>query len=342
MTNREVILYGFFMNFNPLTAKKEQIDQFRPLPPELVQNLEEWFLIELTYTSNAIEGNTLTRKETAAVVEKGLTIGGKSLTEHLEATNHAKALADIMALAQSKTSDLTENSILTIHNTILRGIDDNNAGHYRSIPVRISGSPVILPNPKRVPDHMKDFISEITTIKNLHPVKLAAKAHYQLVTIHPFVDGNGRTARLLMNLILLQHGYPPALIRKRDRIKYISSLEKAQLGGSMDDYYKVIFDATNRSLDIYLNAVTGKDEKQPSKTTSSSLLRIGQLAKQTGESNATIRYWTKEGLLHVTDTTTSGYQLYDTSMIKRIKKIRKLQSQRYTLKEIKEKLEQDT
>ena len=192
------------MDYSPLTAKKDQIDQFRPLPPALVKNLEEWFLIELTYTSNAIEGNTLTRKETAAVVEKGLTIGGKSLIEHLEATNHAKALTDIMALVGSKTSDLSENDVLTIHNTILRGIDDDNAGHYRSIPVRISGSAVILPNPKRVPDHMQNFITKITSDLDMHPVELAAKAHYQLVTIHPFVDGNGRTARLLMNLILLQ------------------------------------------------------------------------------------------------------------------------------------------
>jgi Fic family protein len=326
------------MDYSPLTVKKDQINQFRPLPPALVKNLEEWFLIELTYTSNAIEGNTLTRKETAAVVEKGLTIGGKSLTEHLEATNHAKALTDIMALARSKTSDLSENDILTIHNTILRGIDDYNAGHYRSIPVRISGSAVVLPNPKRVPDHMQNFITEITSNPDIHPVELAAKAHYQLVTIHPFVDGNGRTARLLMNLILLQHGYPPALIRKRDRLKYISALEKAQLGGSMIDYHKVIFDAANRSLDIYLNAVTGKDEKQPSKTSTSPLLRIGQLAKETGESNATIRYWTKEGLLQIADTTESGYQLYAPEMTKRVKKIRDLQAQRYTLAEIKERL----
>ncbi len=243
-----------------------------------------------------------------------------------------------MALASSKTSDLTEIDILTIHNTILRGIDDENAGHYRSIPVRISGSPVILPNPQHVPDHMKTFIKEITASNDFHPIELAAKAHYQLVTIHPFVDGNGRTARLLMNLILLQHGYPPALIRTRDRMKYISSLEKAQLGGSDLDYHKVIYDAANRSLDIYLNAVTGKDEKKP-KTKDTALLRIGQLAKEAGENNATIRYWTKEGLLQIADTTAAGYQLYDPSMIERVKTIRDLQGQRFTLSEIKSKLE---
>ena len=327
------------MNYSSLTQKKDTLDQYRPLPAELIQNLEQWFLIELTYTSNAIEGNTLTRKETAAVVEKGLTIGGKSLIEHLEATNHAKALTDIMALASSKTSDLSENDILTIHNTILRGIDDNNAGHYRSIPVRISGSQVILPNAAKVPDLMKQFISWLTSPANgLHPVERAAKAHYELVTIHPFVDGNGRTARLLMNLVLMQHGYPPALIRKRDRIKYISSLEKAQLGGSPEDYYKIIYKAVDRSLDIYLDAVTGKEDKQKSPAPSTKLLRIGQLAKQSGESNATIRYWTKEGLLNVADTTEAGYQLYAHDMLDRIRHIRELQNQRYTLAEIRERL----
>ncbi|WP_262694688.1 Fic family protein [Kordiimonas aquimaris] len=326
------------MNYTGLTQKKDQLDGFRPLPPALVQNLEQWFLIELTYTSNAIEGNTLTRRETAAVVEKGLTIGGKSLVEHLEATNHAKALNGIVALAESKTTDLSENDILTIHNTILRGIDDDNAGHYRSIPVRISGSTVILPNPAKVPELMQGFMAGLVAKQELHPVELAAKAHYDLVTIHPFVDGNGRTARLLMNLILLQHGYPPALIRKRDRLKYISGLEKAQLGGPSDKYYKVIYDAVNRSLDIYLDAVSGKDEKtQPSQETKT-LLRIGQLAKQSGESNATLRYWTKEGLLSVADTTASGYQLYDPDTVERVKAIRDLQAQRYTLAEIKTRL----
>ena len=330
------MLYGFCMNWESITQKKERVDSFRPLPPELVQNLEQWFLIELTYSSNAIEGNTLTRKETAAVVEKGLTIGGKSLVEHLEATNHAKAMKGIVALAEGCTSALTEHDILTIHNAILRGIDDDNAGHYRSVPVRISGAEVILPNPAKVPSLMEDFISWVVSQNDLHPVELAAEAHYQLVTIHPFVDGNGRTARLLMNLILLQKGYPPALIRKRDRLKYISSLEKAQLGGSKDDYYKIIKAAVNRSLDVYLNAVTGEEEVREKPT--GPLWRIGQLAKVVQESNATIRYWTKEGLLEVSDITHAGYQLYAQSSVDRVKEIRNLQAQRFTLSEIKTKL----
>ena len=213
--------------------------------------------------------------------------------EHLEATNHAAALRGIMELVSVKTSDLSESTVLDIHNTILRGIDDGNAEHYRSVPVRISGSEVILPNPRKVPDLMAHFIENITTESNLHPVELAAEAHYQLVTIHPFVDGNGRTARLLMNLILMQHGFPPALIRKRDRLRYIGSLEKAQLGGSKDAYYKIIAAAVDRSLDIYLKALSDSPDGVSKTTTSQLLMRIGQLAKQR-ESNATLRYWIRK------------------------------------------------
>lgn len=326
------------MNFTKLTKKKALLDRHRPLPPELVQNLEQWFLVELTYTSNAIEGNTLTRRETAVVIEKGLTVGGKSLVEHLEATNHAAALRGIMELVGGKTSDLSERTVLDIHNTILCGIDDGNAGRYRSVPVRIPGSEVILPNPHKVPDLMARFIKNVANGGDLHPVELAAEAHYELVTIHPFVDGNGRTARLLMNLILMQHGFPPALIRKRDRLRYISSLEKAQLGGGKEDYYKIIAAAVDRSLDIYLKALSDSPDEVSEASTSQALMRIGQLAKATGESNATLRYWTKEGLLDVAKTTEAGYQLYVPEMVDVVARIRDLQSQRFTIREIKGKL----
>lgn len=329
-----------FVDLDAVSKKKERLDVYRPLPPELVRNLEEWFLVELTYTSNALEGNTLSRKETAAVVEKGLTVGGKTLIEHLEATNHAKALKDVLRLSQSPTGELRLADVLQIHETVLRGIDDDNAGHFRRIPVRISGSPVILPNPVKVPNRMEAFIEWVVTSTNLHPVELAAEAHYQLVTIHPFVDGNGRTARLLMNLILMQNGYPPAIIRTRDRLKYIGGLEKAQLGGPKGGYNKVIEAAVDRSLDIYLKAAGGEVADTDS-SRAPDLLRIGQLARETGESHATIRYWTKEGLLNVTDTTDSGYQLYHPQMIQRAAKIRELQGQRYTLSEIKGQLEKE-
>ncbi len=326
------------MNYDKLTQKKQELDRHRPLPEALVRNLEDWFSIELTHTSTAIEGNTLTRQETALVVEKGLTVGGKSIKEHLEVTNHAAALNWIKSLVTRKMpQSLTENDILYIHNLILKSIDDTNAGHYRNVPVRISGSTVILPNPRKVPELMTKFVEWIHHA-DLHPVEFAAEAHYELVTTHPFVDGNGRTARLLMNLILMMHGYPPAIIRTKDRLAHIESLETAQLGGPKDNYLKLIAKAVDRSLDIYLKACKDEDA-QPVEAPPPQLLKIGELAKAAQETVVTIRYWTKEGLLDIADTTISGYQLYDPSMIERIKQIKELKTQRYTLNEIKQKLE---
>ena len=322
------------MDYQVLTRKKHLLDQHRPLPMALVNNLADWLRIELTYTSNAIEGNTLSRRETALVVEKGLTVGGKTLIEHLEATNHARALDWVRAQIHRKAQDLGEKDILQIHDIILKGIDDDNAGHYRSVPVRIAGSMVTLPNPIKVPDLMKTFAEFLQNSHDLHPIELAAEAHYRLVTIHPFVDGNGRTARLLMNIILMMSGYPMAIIRKSDRLNYISSLEKAQLGGSKDDYLKLIARAVDRSLNIYLKAVNGDNTEQEE----ANLLKIGELAKKSGETTSTIRHWTQEGLLEAAETTSSGYQLYAANMLKRIEKIKALKKERYTLEEIKNKL----
>lgn len=328
------------MIYQKLEEKKQQLDKFRPLDVNLVKNLEEWFKVELTYTSNAIEGNTLSRRETALVVEKGLTIGGKTLVEHLEATNHANALDFIQEKVGNNNNKITEKDILKIHEIILGGINKENAGFYRSVPVRISGSNVVLPNPRKVPDLMDEFCRWIVKESDIHPVEFAADAHYQLVTIHPFIDGNGRTARLLMNMILMINGYPPAIIRKRDRLSYISSLEKAQLAGgegnSKDDYFKLISKAIDRSLDIYLKAIKGEEQEQAQNE--DTLLKIGQLAKQTSEANSTIRHWTKLGLLEVAEITDSGYQLYSGDMIDRVKKIKELKEKRFNLEEIKELL----
>lgn len=323
------------MKWNSLTDKKTRLDTFRPLPDALVRNLEDWFRVELTYTSNALEGNTLTRRETAMVVEKGITVGGKLLKEHLEATNHAEALDWVAGQVSRKPGSLNEQDFLHLHNLLLKGIDDDNAGHYRSVPVRIAGSPVVMPNPRKVPDRMESFATWLQEESGLHPVELAAEAHYQLVTIHPFVDGNGRTARLLMNLILMMEGYPPAIIRRRDRLAYIRSLEEAQLGGSKEDFLQIIGKAAGRSLDIYLKAAQGEDAGMDPEPR---LLKIGELGKRVGENNSTIRHWTKEGLLEVAEFTESGYQLYDPEMVGSIRKIQEWKKDRLTLSEIREKL----
>jgi len=238
-----------------LEVKKKRLDSYKPLQNELIKNLEEWFRIELTYTSNAIEGNTLTRQETAMVVEEGLTVQGKSLTEHQEAINLAEAFDYIQTLVGKKRQDLTARDILDIHSIILNKIDDINKGKYRNVAVRLKGSETILPNPLKVPDLMEEFIKWLQSDNSDHPIKIAIDAHFKLVSIHPFVDGNGRTARLLMNLLLMQTGFPSGIVRKEDRSTYINSLEKGQTKNDLIDYYSVMLDAVDRSLDIYLEAV---------------------------------------------------------------------------------------
>lgn len=314
-----------------LTAQKKKLQARRPLPAALVKNLEEWFKIELTYTSNAIEGNTLTRQETALVVEKGITVAGKSIKEHLEAVNHAEALEYIKGFVAKKRKNITERDILGIHEIILAKIDEINAGRYRTVPVRIAGSTVVLPNPVKVPKLMEEFMQWLHRKSKDHPVTLAGEAHFRFVSIHPFVDGNGRTARLLMNLLLMQAGYPPALIKKEHRLKYINAIERGQLYGEMEDYYGVIYEGVENSMQIYLKALEGAKTRK--------LFKIGELAAASGESVPTIRYWTKEGLLGVADHTKGGYQLYEEAMIEQVKTIRQLQREkRWTIQELKEKL----
>ncbi len=290
----------------------------------------------MTYTSNALEGNTLTRQETFLVVEKGITVGGKSLQEHLEATNHDKALDYIHKIAKKKSQKITLADLFQIHQTILKGIGDDNAGMYRNMAARIAGSRVVLPNPRKIPDLMDGFMDWLQKSSKIHPAKLAAEAHYRLVTIHPFVDGNGRGARLLMNLILIMHGYPPAIISKRDRLTYLNSLEKARLGGSLDDYHILITKCIGRSLDIYLKALKGTETKFAPQT--NELMKIGELAKRAKETVPTIRHWTKLELLQAREVTDSGYFLYEASMLKKIEEIKRLKEKRFTLEEIKNKL----
>lgn len=315
-----------------IETKKRRLDAYQPLSRDLVSNLHDWFKVELTYTSNAIEGNTLSRAQTALVVEKGLTVEGKTLEEHLEAVNHAQAFERIASLVHRPRTEVTQHHLLELHRLILQKIDDANAGRYRTVSVRIAGSRAIMPNPAKVPQLMDEFISWLWKARG-NELIIAADAHFRLVSIHPFVDGNGRVARLLMNLLLMQAGYPPAVIRKEERRRYVTSIEAGQLGKSLDDYYKLIFESIDRSLDIYLDAVEQK--KETTKITGKLLLKIGELAKLVDETVPTIRHWTREGLLSVAERSPGRYQLYAQNQVRVAKKIKKLQEKRLTLAEIK-------
>ncbi|MCU0328371.1 MAG: Fic family protein [Chitinophagales bacterium] len=189
--------------------------------------IQDALAIEYTYESNRIEGNTLTLQETQLVIEKGLTISGKSLREHLEAINHKEAI-DFMTDIVKHNEPFNERNLLQIHSIILKSIDKENAGIYRKVPVLISGSTHTPPQPYLVAKLMEDyFIFYEENKESLHPVILSAEMHERLVTIHPFIDGNGRTSRLVMNLILLQNGFPIANIKGdfESRMNYYNALE---------------------------------------------------------------------------------------------------------------------
>ncbi len=205
---------------------QQEINSYRPLPAHTFKQLKEYYRVGLTYSSNALEGNSLTETETKIVIEDGITIGGKPIRDYYEALGHSEAYDHIYNL--SKEKEFTENDIKKLHKLFYHRIDETRAGRYRKEKVFISGSQYSLPAPEKVPDLMKGFITSMkNTSQKLHPVEYSAVAHKDFVLIHPFVDGNGRVARLLMNLILLQKGYCIAIIPPILRRDYIQALEKA-------------------------------------------------------------------------------------------------------------------
>lgn len=203
-------------------TQKSEIDTYRPLTPDQSKALKEHFKIGLTYSSNALEGNTLSLIETKVIIEDGLTIGGKSLTEIDEATGHARAYDFIFELITNDKITLAD--ILKIHKLFYQNIDPDNAGSYRIKKVFISGMDVTLPDPTKIESLMQKLESDLISFKTkLHPIVYAATVHNKFVTIHPFMDGNGRTARLLMNLILIKAGYSITIIPPIFRSEYISA-----------------------------------------------------------------------------------------------------------------------
>ena len=238
------------MDFSHIDSLKATLDQHRPLSQDIVKNLHDNLVLQWTFNSNAIEGNTLTLQETKVVLE-GITIGGKNLREHFEAINHKEAILFIESLASSDEL-LSEHTIKSIHSLILKNIDDSNAGKYRDINVLISGATHKPPLAIDIPQKMQKFISWYKQAhQELHPVELAARVHIDFVGIHPFVDGNGRTARLLMNLELIKHGYPPAVIKVEDRLQYYKALDTAHTTANYEPFLKLMNKVIVESFEPY-------------------------------------------------------------------------------------------
>jgi Fic family protein len=237
-----------------ITILKEKLDSHRPLPPEVVANLHEDLVLRWTYHSNAIEGNTLTLKETKVALE-GTTIGGKTLREHFEAINHREAILFVEGLVK-ENSPLTEWQIKSVHQLILKNIDDKNAGTYRKTNVIISGANHVPPDASQVESDMSTFISAYENDWGaLHPVELAARVHCDFVKVHPFTDGNGRTSRLLMNLELMKAGYPPVILPVEKRLEYYEALDLAHTQDDFKPFLNLIVAMVEDSFKPYWHAL---------------------------------------------------------------------------------------
>ena len=236
-----------------LETKKAQLDELRPLPTAAIKRLRDEILIEWIYNSNAIEGSTITLQETRLILETGLTVGGKSLREHFEVTNHKDAIHYVEDLVKN-TEPITAFHVRQIHKLILTHIDDENAGSYRKTQVRIAGAPFTPPESLQINGLMTEWSDWVASVEgSMQPVALAAQAHHRLVAIHPFIDGNGRTARLVMNLLLMRKGYPPTIILRVNRKQYYSVLAKAD-SGNTNALENFVARAVENSINLYLEA----------------------------------------------------------------------------------------
>ncbi|WP_035108745.1 Fic family protein [Flavobacterium denitrificans] len=246
----------FQSTFDRLYQKRQELENSRPLPNIALNKIRESLSLEWTYNSNSIEGNTLSLRETQMVIQEGITIKGKSLREHFETHNHDKAI-DYLYSIVDENYKLRSIDILSIHGLVMRSIEEDFAGRIRNGGVRISGANFMPPNANKVSDYLDELIEFINTNPlGLNDIELATIYHHKLVWIHPFFDGNGRTVRLSMNMLLMRCGFPPAIILKNDRKKYYEALNQAN-NGNYQKLTLLMCQALERTLNIYLAAMPG-------------------------------------------------------------------------------------
>ncbi|MDD5151540.1 MAG: Fic family protein [Flavobacterium sp.] len=250
----------FQSTFDRLFKKKQDLQSSRPLPAIALNKIKESLSIEWTYNSNSIEGNTLSLRETQMVLQEGITVKGKSLREHFETHNHDKAIDYLYSIINDEYT-LRSIDILSLHGLVLRSIEEDFAGRIRNGGVRITGANFTPPNANKVPDLLDELIAFVNTNpQQLNDIELATVFHHKLVWIHPFFDGNGRTVRLAMNLLLMRSGFPPAIILKNDRKKYYEALNQAN-GGNYQKLTLLMCQSLERTLNIYLNALPDNDKE---------------------------------------------------------------------------------
>lgn len=270
-----------------LAEKKARLDRYRPIAPAIVRRLHDDLRVLLTYHSNAIEGNTLSLRETQLVIEHGITVGGHSLREYLEATNHAEAFAYLTELVDQRTPITTE-TILELHRLTMAKILEG-AGAFRRGAVSIRGARLTPPPASQVANLMAEWVAWVKgSGQEYEPIVRAAIAHHGFEAVHPFDDGNGRTGRLLLNLMLMREGYPPALLLRDWRVGYIQALAAADTG-NYAPLTNLIGRAVEGGLDLYLAACEAEPESE--------YLRLSELAERTGYAAAHLGWLIRKGRL---------------------------------------------
>ena len=244
--------------FDDVDGLNNELNSKRPISKEVLKSLKEVVNLEWTYNSNGIEGNTLTLRETQVVLE-GITVGGKTLKEHFEAINHEKAISFLDDIVNDNIP-ISEWNIKNIHQLILREIDNKNAGKYRNENVKIKGAIHNPPDYLIIPELMEKLMINYEEWKKYHPIIRASLLHGEFVKIHPFIDGNGRTARLITNLSLMSSGFLPVIIKKEDRLEYYNYLDKAHTTGDYTDFIKLINKLEIEMLNNYLRLLSEKYE----------------------------------------------------------------------------------
>lgn len=237
-------------DFEEIDEKLRLLNSKRPFSEDTIKQLQENTFLNFTYNSTSIEGNTLTLKETKIVLE-GITVGGKTIKEHLEIINHQDAIDYLQELIKDNKK-ISEWEIKNIHKLVLKDIDNDNAGRYRNNNVIISGAKHLPPNHLNVKNEMENLIIQYEKW-NFHPIIKACLLHGEFVKIHPFSDGNGRTARLIMNFEMMKNGYPPIIIKTEDRLEYYVYLDNAHTTGDYTLFIKLLIDLENEMLDQYLS-----------------------------------------------------------------------------------------
>ncbi len=236
-----------------IAKKKASLDSLRPFPRVLEERLREELIILWTYHSTAIEGSTLSLKETAILLAEGIVVGNKPLTDYLAARGHRDGVNLAFKWVDEGKEELTEANLLELHRATMKNVVDVYLGVYRPVQVYLRGSSYVPPPPGQVPQLMRDFLRELNrNPKKYDPIKQAALTHLDFESIHPFVDGNGRVGRLITNWALMKHGYPPIVITKRERVRYFRMLEEAQTKLASDRVVRFFKKKVDDALDFYL------------------------------------------------------------------------------------------